>query len=163
MEDGPSPEEDPAAYRIGEVGPDTLAGSVRQVGNVPFTRVVVESEEPATLVGPYEEELARLAGAEVRVTGRPVEGAEPGRTFRVTSYEILSVDGERPRVGILREDDSGFWLEAPGGHGTRLGALSLRLRRSVGARVWVTLAPDRTVQRYGILREPEGEGAGGSA
>lgn len=155
-------EEGPAS-RVGEpVGPDTVTGMIRQVGNVPFTRVIIQAGDEegreagsATLTGEYEEELARLAGARVRVVGERVEGGGPGPRMRVSSYEILDVDGDRPYVGILREEDGGHYLETTAGGRVPLGALSLRLRSMVGGRVWVVLSEGGTVQRYGILREPE--------
>lgn len=139
--------------RIGEAGPDTISGTVRLVGNVPFVRTVVEPEDgaPTTVSGPYQPELERLVGAVVRVTGRsgPTDDGRPG--LDATGYEILSVDGERPLVGVLRRDAEGFWLEAPGGDTTRVIAVTEPLASRIGYRVWLTLDENRGVVRYAIL------------
>lgn len=139
--------------RVGEVGPDTITGTVRLVGNVPFVRTVVEPEEgaPVTISGRYQPELERLVGAVVRAMGRsaPTEGGRPGLEAR--GYQIVSVDGEPPLVGILRRDDDGYWLEAPGGDTTRVIAVTEPLASRAGDRVWLTLDENRGVVRYGIL------------
>jgi hypothetical protein len=139
-----------------EVATDTLEGTVRQVGSTPFVRTVVQGPDGSgRVVGPPAEELARLVGAEVRCAGAWVESDEPGRTFEVASYEIVSVDGDRPEVGWLRRnDDGGFALENDEGDRRSLQGVSERLADRVGARIWAVLGENGTVQRYGILREP---------
>lgn len=139
-----------------EVAADTLEGTVRQVGSTPFVRTVVQGADGSgRVVGRPAEELARLVGAEVRCMGAWVASDEPGRTFEVASYEIVSVDGDRPEVGWLRRvDDGGFALETDGGDRTSLQGVSERLADRVGARIWAVLGENGTVQRYGILREP---------
>lgn len=145
-----------AGGRVGEPGPDTLVGTVRLVGNAPFTQAVVEPEEgdPAVVGGPYRGEVRKLAGAVVRLTGRYAEGGYPGRTLEATSYEIVSVDGERPLLGTLEADDSGFRLAFPDGGDRELTAVSEALAAHRGALVWVVLDDRGGVARYGVLREP---------
>lgn len=135
---------------------DTLEGVVRQVGSTPFPRTVVEGDTAsATLTGPLAGELARAAGAVARVTGRRVEGDRPGRTLRVEGYDLLSVDGEEPRVGVLRhEAGTGYRLETGEEGSIALRAVSAGLGSAVGGKVWVVLGEGGAVQRYGILREP---------
>lgn len=142
---------------VGQAGPDTVTGLVRQVGNVPFARTIIQGDDTVTVAGEYEGELTRLVGTRVRATGELTTGGMPGPHLRVTSYEILSVDGVRPHVGILGRDDEGYFLETSDGTSLRLGAVPLRLERTVGGRVWVILGQEGSVARYGILREPPGQ------
>lgn len=138
---------------------DTLEGRVRQVGSTPFVRTVVQGPDgSARVTGEPAEELARVVGAEVRCVGAFVEDDQPGRAFDVTSYEILSVDGDRPEVGRLRVTDGGHALETVDGSRTSLQGVSERLAARVGAKIWAVLGENGTVQRYGILREPEPDG-----
>lgn len=135
---------------------DTLEGTVRQVGSTPFARTVVEGDSAsATVAGPLADEIARLTGARVRVTGSPAEGEFPGPTLRVVSYELLSVDGEEPRVGMLRhEPGAGYRLETGEGESLPLRSVPAELGSVVGGKVWVVLGSGGGVLRYGVLREP---------
>jgi hypothetical protein len=139
---------------IGEIGPDTASGIIRQVGNAPFTHTILDREEAIVITGPYEPEIRRLIGAEVRVTGRRVAGDFPGPTLEAMSYEILSVDGERPLLGTLELDEGGFLLTTPEGASVRLAAVSETLAESAGGRIWVILDANGGVAQYGILRGP---------
>lgn len=135
---------------------DSLVGEVRRVGSTPFTRTVVEGDTSSiTVTGPLESELARLSGARVLVVGEIGRGDGPGPALRVERYEILSVDGDEPRVGVLRrEADGGYRLQVEGGEALPLRSVPPRLGGLVGARVWVVLTDAGGVLRYGILREP---------
>lgn len=142
--------------RIGVIGPDAIEGVVRRVGNAPLARTIVEGEEGVVIAGPYEPEIRRLVGAEVRVTGRlATEGEFPGPTLEATSYEITSVDGERPLLGMLERDEEGFYLEVRGRHAARLASVSDELARRTGSLIWVILDANDGVARYGVLRDPE--------
>lgn len=145
-----------ALARVGEVGPVAVEGRVRVVGNAPFTHPVIEPEEgPAlALTGPYRAEVARLAGATVRVTGRDGhrEGAEAA--LEVSSYEILSVDGDVPLVGTLRGEQERWIIRGAGGREREIGFVSEDLAAYDGALIWVVLDRNDGVARYGILREP---------
>jgi hypothetical protein len=141
--------------RIGVIGPDAIEGVVRRVGNAPFTRTIVDGGDGVVIDGPYEPELRRLAGAEVRITGRLVTEREfPGPTLEATSYEITSVDGERPSLGMLGRDEDGFYLEMRGREIARLGSVSEALAGSTGGLIWVILDANGGVARYGVLRDP---------
>lgn len=135
---------------------DTVEGAVRQVGSTPFQRTVVEGEAASPAVtGPLAEELARLVGARVRVVGRPVDGEFPGPAIRVESYEVLSVDGDEPVVGILRhEAGAGYRVETDAGQAVALRSVPPGLGAAAGGKVWVVTGEDGGVLRYGILREP---------
>ncbi len=141
---------------VGEVGPDTVAGTVRQVGSTPFHRTVLQGEEGAvTVTGPLGDEITRLVGAEVRATGEIRGGSGPfGPELAATAYEIVSVDGERPYVGELEVLEDGYRLETARGGVLRIGAAPIRFRDLGGGRLWVTVDERGTVLRYGILRPP---------
>lgn len=135
---------------------DTVEGTVRQVGSTPFVRTVVEGDSAsATVTGPLEEEIARLAGARVRVAGTPAGGEFPGPALRAESYDLLSVDGEEARVGILRhEPGAGYRLETDEGAPVPLRSVPPELGAAAGGKVWVVLGSGGGVLRYGVLREP---------
>lgn len=142
--------------------PDTVTGTVQQVGSVPFLITVIRGEEDTAAVsGELEEEIVRLVGARVQVTGVRSEGSFPGPTVEASAYRILSIDGEEPASGILRADGDGYFLETASDDGERreLTSVPEGLRDRLGAKVWVILAEGGgTVLRYGVLRpEPEGE------
>lgn len=141
---------------VGQRGPDVVEGTVRVVGNEPFSRAIVEPAEgePVVIEGPYRGELRRLAGAVVRVTGRLGEAGYPGRGLDASSYEIVSVDGDRPLLGVLGSDEAGFTIASPQGDTTRLAVVSDPLAAQRGALVWVVLDDRGGVARYGVLREP---------
>lgn len=144
---------------MGEIGPDAVDGVVRRVGNEPFTRTIVDGDGGVVVAGPYEPELRRLVGAEIHVTGRlSTEDEFPGPTIEATSYEITSVDGERPLLGTLSRDEDGFYLEMRGRELARLQAVSEELAQSTGGLIWVILDANDGVARYGILRDPPASG-----
>lgn len=135
---------------------DSVTGEVRRVGSTPFTRTVVEGDTASiTVTGPLESELARLSGARVRVVGELGRGDGPGPALLAERYEILSVDGDEPRVGMLRhEAGAGYRLQVEGGETVALRSVPPALGGVVGARVWVVLSDAGGVLRYGVLREP---------
>lgn len=141
------------AARVGEEGPIAVQGTVRQVGNLPFERTVVEGEATVTVAGEYESELASLAGARVRATGEWTRGS-PGPYLRVSGYEVLSVDGERPAVGRLVREDERWFLQTLGGR-VSLQAVPQSFEALIGARLWAVVDPEGTVHRYGVLRDAE--------
>lgn len=134
--------------------PDTVRGVVRQVGSVPFVMTVVQGEDTAAVEGELEDEISRLAGARVTVFGQRLEGRFPGPTVRASGYEIVSVDGERPTVGILRQDAGSTFLEREGDAGPmELSSVPEGLLRHVDAKVWVITSQEGgAVLRYGLLR-----------
>ncbi len=144
---------------IGEIGPEAIDGVVRRVGNEPFTRTIVDGEEGVVISGPYEPEVRRLVGVRIRITGRLSRETEfPGPTLEATSYEIVSVDGERPLLGTLTRDEDGFYLKMRGGKLARLKSVSEALAQSTGGLIWVILDANDGVARYGILRDPPASG-----
>lgn len=140
---------------------DSVTGTVRQVGSTPFTRIVVEGDTASTrIAGDLEEEIGRLVGARVLVVGTEADDDEPGPALEAAGYEILSVDGETPRVGTLRhEAGEGYRLVIGDGEALPLRGVPDGLGGRVGAKVWIVLGDDGAVQRYGILREAEDTGS----
>ena len=130
----------------------TARGTVRRLGSEAAVRTVIQGEESVVVVGDYEPEIARAAGAELWVTGTPTS-SDYGPALQVSEYRILSVDGEVPVVGVLAEDEAGFFIRKDDGSTVRVD-VSDRLAGALGAKIWVVLGADRvTVSRYGILRD----------
>ncbi len=143
--------------RVGEIGPASFEGRVRVVGSDPFPYTVVEAEDGQSrlVTGVLLEEIRRLAGARVRLTGRLVRAALPGTALEASSWEILSVGGERPLVGRLERDADGFRLVRPRGTVHRLGFVSGTLADRLGAFIWVVVDEGGGVVHYGVVRAPK--------
>lgn len=124
------------------------------VGADPFEQVVIAGAPgvgEVAIQGAPRSELVQLTGAVVRVTGRPTANAQgtPPRAVLVTSYEIVTVNGAVPVVGVLEERGAALWLG-----GQRLFPVPEELKRAVGAKVWVLgqLGPDGlVVTAYGTI------------
>ena len=129
-------------------------GTVRQVGSAPNAATRIETEEgPVVVVGPLTMEIARAIGAVARVHG-VVSGSSGSDTIRAETYELVSVDGLSPLVGILGL--AGGKLTVATGYGQRveIAGASDRMRSAVGSKIWVTTRDDgRSVVRWGILRQ----------
>lgn len=140
----------------GEPGPESVSGTVRQVGNLPFARTLVDDEggEGVFVTGDLESEITRLAGMMVRVTGSFTEGDQPGPYILATSYEILGDEMDPVAVGTLSRDDEGFYLLLFDGAAYRLTQVPPELEEAAGARLWVVAAEGGHVRGYGILKEP---------
>lgn len=133
-------------------GEVTARGTVRRLGSEGAVRTVLQGDESVVVTGDYEDEIARVAGATVWVSGSAADSPY-GRAIDVAEYRILYVDGEVPLVGVLGEDERGFYLARDDGSTVRVD-VSERLAAALGSKVWVVLGLDNvTVVRYGILRE----------
>lgn len=139
----------------GDPGPESVSGTVRQVGNLPFARTLVDDDggEGVFVTGDLESEITRLAGMMVRVTGSFTEGDQPGRYILATSYEILDGEEDPVAVGILSRDGEGFYLLLFDGTEYRLSQVPPELEESTGARLWAAAAEGGHVRGYGILKE----------
>ena len=139
----------------GDPGPESDSGTVRQVGNLPFARTLVDDDggEGVFVTGDLESEITRLAGMMVRVTGSFTEGDQPGRYILATSYEILDGEEDPVAVGILSRDGEGFYLLLFDGTEYRLSQVPPELEESTGARLWAAAAEGGHVRGYGILKE----------
>ncbi len=129
-------------------GPVTSAG----IEGMRMVNLRAEDGTSVGLVGDLAAELARLSGAVVTVRGNEAP-APADRGLEVTEYEVVSVNGETPSVGVLERRDGAYWLgDDPGVH---LMGVPDALAQEVGAKVWVTGssgADGVTVQSYGIIR-----------
>jgi hypothetical protein len=132
---------------------ETLRGTLALTGNDPVVRVTLRGDsESVDIVGPLRDELARLTGAVVTVDGHRTNGS---RSFEAVSYDVVSVNGERPVLGTLVERDGAVWLE--GDEAIRLVNVSDNLRRHLGAKMWIVgtrTAEGLQPESYGVIREP---------
>ncbi len=140
-------------------GDTTAQGMIRSIGADPFAQLVIQprpghGEGQVAIAGELRSELAQLQGVEVLVRGRvaPNRPPNPPRAIEVTSYEIVSVGGERPYVGTLRDAAGTLML---------LDMVVIRaphdLRRAVGGKVWISgpvSGDSLRVSLYGIIKRP---------
>ncbi len=141
--------------RLDGQAPETLVGEIGLSGSVPMVMVTLRlsNGQSVSLVGELRAELAELTGAVVAVEG--VRTATP-REFDVASYEIRSIEGERPLVGTLTLFEGAIWLEVEGDEVVRLVEVPERLRGKVGAKVWILGRPadgGTYPHTYGIIRD----------
>ena len=131
-----------------------FTGPVTSTGTEGMRMVNLRADDGSSvgLVGDLAAELARLSGAVVTVRGNEAP-APADRGLEVTEYEVVSVNGETPSVGVLERRDGAYWLGSD--PGVRLMGVPDALAQAVGAKVWVTGssgADGVTVQSYGIIR-----------
>ncbi len=131
-----------------------VQGTIRQVGGAPNVSTRLETEDgPVLLRGPLSVEIARAAGAVARVRG--TTGDDDPDVIQVERYELVSVDGLSPLVGMLEWEDGALVLQAGEEIRVELAGGTDRMREASGSRVWVTTREDgRTIIRWGILRPP---------
>ncbi|MDH3456357.1 MAG: hypothetical protein OER90_05900 [Gemmatimonadota bacterium] len=140
-------------------GDSVVVGVVRMVGAMPLEQLVLQAGgSSVSLRGMLRDELKNLEGAELRAWGKPVDNAPPTppRALDVAGYEIVSVGGAKPVVGILSLREGA--LHVVGTDTLRLEAAPERLRTKPGAKVWLVGTRDGStlrVQSYGIVREPQ--------
>jgi hypothetical protein len=137
-------------------GTAVAEGTVRQVGSAPVATTRIETEDgPVVVVGPLALELARASGAVARVHGSASGSGGPD-TIRAVKYELVSVDGLSPLVGVLGLTDGRLTVATEYGQRVGLDGASDRMRSAVGSKIWVTTSDDgRSVVRWGILRQRE--------
>ena len=71
------------------------------------------------------------------------------------AYELVSVDGLSPLVGMLELEDGDLVLRKENGQRVELTGGSARMREAAGSKVWVTTRDDgRSIVRWGILKAP---------
>jgi len=133
---------------------EQLRGTIFVTGSEPTTGLTLQREDGTgvTLVGDLTDELRRLSGATVAVYGARTSAPHAG-AFAVRSYDLLSIDGQRPAVGILLVRDDAIWLAAA--DTVQLTAVPDALRTQAGAKLWVVgqrTGRGMAVQSYGVLR-----------
>ena len=134
-----------------------LRGVLFLTGTEPAVIVVLRGDDGSsvTLTGALRDELRRLSGATVQVSGAR-HGEGPMARFDVDGYDVLEIDGEKPVVGILHERNGQVSI-GEGKASVRLSAVPDGLGRLLGAKVWVIgqrVADSLRVQSYGVIREP---------
>ncbi len=151
-----------AAAAAAEAAADTIVeftGRVAAEGTQQADYLVlrVPDDAPVALAGPLAGELRRLQNASIRVRGsHEARGLARGGTVEVRSYSVLSIDGERPEVGVLLRRDGDFWLVAEE-NTLRISGMPSELTDREGAKIWVTgprSAGTLQLRSYGILRAP---------
>jgi hypothetical protein len=128
-----------------------LTGRVRLAGSTPLEAVMIQPEDSTMeveLVGELKEELERLSGAEVWVTGVRKEGGG----LAVARYEILEIAGHVPLVGLVRVRGATVALVTDAGETLRMQDTPELLTLD-GAKVWVLLDSKGAVTGYGVIRE----------
>ena len=131
---------------------DSVRGIVAVVGAEPNPQVVVRAPEGTSvrLTGVSAGAVGRASGAEVVAWGT----RRDARTLEVSSYAIRSVDGVPATDGTLAEADGRLVLVAADGTRRPIVSPPTALRAHVGARVWISGAPDQEPQAFGVL-EPK--------
>ena len=69
-----------------------VTGKVYVMGNEPFTQAAIRAEDGQVyaLVGEHDQELRRLQGRRVTITGKPSEEKPRGaQAIEVTSFRVL--------------------------------------------------------------------------
>ena len=130
-------------------------GTIRQTGGAPNVETRLETDDGSiVLVGPLAAELARAAGAVARVRGISA-GDDAPEAIQVDQYDLVSVDGLSPLVGMLDLEEGDLALRTEDGRNVELTGGSARMREASGSKVWVTTRDDgRSIVRWGILKSP---------
>ena len=150
----------PAPAAMADLADTVATGTVRVVGAVPGTTVILGSDSGSVvLAGALTREIATLDGAEVRVTGTVQPASPPlgriGRAITVERYRILWIAGRVPVVGMLSMSGSGdFRIDS-----IALDAPREQFAKLVGGKIWVVGARQGAgpllVTSYGVLVPPE--------
>jgi len=152
----------------------SVAGTLSSRGSTPFTTLVLETENGATVTIESQDdalmtELRGLIGLNCEIEGTVMTPLAPGSPrIGATGYELLPLPtGELPIVGILSLEDGECVLATRDGKRYWIrGNLAGAIREYNGARIWIvgqradTDAPGRpkkstpfTPTGYGVLDE----------
>ena len=147
---------EPGQGASGATDVEELTGRILITGTaqMEFVTLQIEGGGAVNLSGTLLAELQRLSGAVVSVRGSRTGAAAPLEMFETTEYEVTSIDGQRPTVGILQERDGEFTIA--GETTVRLTGDPDAFRPQVGGKVWVVgrqTDAGLQVQSYGIIRE----------
>ncbi len=143
---------EPVASAGGDSGSPALTAAKGRVVNggtdrVRITSLVSDGGTATRLVGALIHELRSLAGAELLVRGVTRDDGA-GRALDVREYEVLSVDGQRPLVGIVIRQGDALWLAA--GDTLRLVPQLDEMRALVNTKVWVVGETDPVMRELRI-------------
>jgi hypothetical protein len=138
----------------GTVQQPSVRGTVSVVGSAPVNvAVVVRDGEngDARIEGPLADEIGRLAGAEVEVTGERRSDPMYGSALVASAYRVVSVGGAPVVLGVVERDPTGMLqLRTDDGTVVRLSGPTAGLR--VGQKVWVQGPPSVEVRSFGVVR-----------
>ena len=132
-----------------------LRGVVFLTGTEATVIVALRGDDASsvTLVGVLRDELRRLSGATVQLSGTR-QGEGPIARFDVEGYEVLEIDGEKPAVGVLHARGDQFSI-GEGEASVRLSVVPDGFGQLLGAKVWIIgprAADGLRVQSYGVIR-----------
>jgi hypothetical protein len=139
-----------------QAGLDTVRvhGTVAVVGSAPVDIAVVirgADGESSRIDGPLADEIGRLAGAEVEVTGIREHDPRYGQAVRAAHYVIHSVDGRPVITGMVEQaPDGGLQLRTEDGTVIRLVNGPDQFRP--GQKVWIQGSATVQVQSFGVIR-----------
>src|SRR5690625_7977980 len=84
----------------------------------------------------------------------PISRVEMGASyFVVTGFRVLALDGVPAVVGLLEEEEGGFYLRSAGGERTELALAGIpgALVSHIGVHIWVAGDLDRGIEALGLL------------
>ena len=148
---------DSGALQVPQPQIERLQGRLLETGPDPMVAVTLQLDDGGSvnLIGDFESELHRLSGATVAVTGTRRTDHPTLGTFAVRRYEILSIEGVKPEVGIIESYETEWFLlidDTP----VALADVPDDLKTRDGAKVWIIGERTQTrlrIQSYGIIRE----------
>lgn len=125
-----------------------LRGTITVVGNAPVTQVMLGTAGGGShsLTGPELPSLRRAAGLEVVLRG----SSSPGGELVVRDFTVVSADGQPALDGVLEHEGSTLYLRTADRR-IRLGNPPNDLHALVGARVWLTGAPEGGPHTFGVI------------
>jgi hypothetical protein len=137
-----------------EVDTVQVRGTVAVVGAAPVDVAVIVRDadgESSRIDGPLTDEIGRLAGAEVEVTGARHHDPRYGQAVRADRYVIRAVDGRPVITGVVeRAADGGLQLRTEAGEVVRLVIGGDRIRP--GQKIWIQGSASVQVQSFGVIR-----------
>lgn len=125
-----------------------IRGTITVVGNAPVTQVMLRATDGGsrTLTGPELPSLRRAGGLEVAVRG----ASSPGGELVVRDFTVLSADGQPALDGVLEHEGGALYLRTANRR-IALGNPPDDFHALVGARVWLTGAPERGPHTFGVI------------
>lgn len=130
---------------------DTLRGTFVLEGAEPMAHPVLRVSGRSVPLLDAPRDLLRLTGADVRLTGHPVDR---GR-FRVGAFLVRAVGGLPAWDGVLArlqsDDPSAYALVLADGSVRRLRGAPETFRGMVGQRIWLVESSDGQFASYGVI------------
>jgi hypothetical protein len=139
-----------------QAGPDTVQvhGTVAVVGSAPVDVAVIirgADGESSRIDGPLAEEIGRLAGADVEVTGIRERDPRYVQAVHADRYVIRAVDGRPVITGMVEEAPDGR-LQLRTEDGTVIRLVNGPDQFRPGQKVWIQGSATVQVQSFGVIR-----------